>query len=709
MGGNLFCKPAIFAKIKYFFERGFSKGSGEFKKWTRFKAKKNLNGLCLFYEQIFFKRDMDMKNSSIIMISPLPELTRLAQQISRELNIEMEIVDAFLDKGVELGKKYEQSGADVIISRGPTGVLLKKGLSMPVILIQITNFDIIQALNHAKQLGGKIAYFDYFKRREVYDFESIAEILSLKDLQLFFYHNESELNEQINRAQAEGIEVIVASGICVIRMAEELGMQGVMIFSSREAIAEAIKWAKDVVRIRQKDLEKAEFLKKIIDHTYNGVIAVDKENIVTHLNPAAEDVFKIPAKDVVGKKAKDISIPLIKTFLQDPETIRGEVQKIGGKQVVFNHIPIHNSRELLGTVITLQSVNKIQNLEGTIRKKLYSEGSHLARYTFDDIIGSSKEIEQVKNRARKFAGTDSTVLVSGESGTGKELLVHSIHSESLRREGPFVAINCANIPKELLENEMFGYEEGAFTGERKGGKAGLFELSHGGTIFLDEISALSLPLQSRLLRVLQEKVVRRIGGERIIPINVRVIAASNRFLPDEIKRGNFREDLFFRLNVLNLQIPPLRNRKGDIPLLVEHFLCKYRGTDAVTDRFPDSVIRFLSEYDWPGNVRELGNFVEKYVILSEGTRDNFRLMEELVDELYRFREDSETMKPNRDDYIMVNISTLQEMEQQIIKKLYQRNDADKKDLANRLGISRTTLWKKLKTLEGLEETIRLNK
>ncbi|MDO9536227.1 MAG: sigma 54-interacting transcriptional regulator [Bacillota bacterium] len=647
-----------------------------------------------------------MKNNHIVMISPLPELTRLAHKISRELNFEMEIVDAFLDKGVELAKNYEQCGADVIISRGPTGVLLKKELSIPVILIQITNFDIIQALNHAKQLGSRIAYFEHFKRREVYDFESIAEILSLKDLQLFFYHNESELDEQIKRARAEGIEVVVASGICVVRMAEELGMQGVLIFSSREAITEAMQSAKDVVRIREKDLEKAEFLKKIIDHTYNGVIAIDKENMITHLNPAAEDVLKASAKDIVGKKAKDISIPLIKTFLQNPEKIKGEVEKISGKQVVFNYIPIHNSRGLLGTVITLQSVNNIQNLEGTIRKKLYHASGQFARYSFDDMIGSSEEIEHLIDRARKFAVTDSTVLVSGESGTGKELLVHSIHSESMRREGPFVAVNCDNIPKELLENEMFGYEEGAFTGERKGGKAGLFELSHGGTIFLDEVSELSLPLQSRLLRVLQEKVVRRIGGERIIPINVRVIAASSRFLPDEIKRGNFREDLFFRLNVLNLQIPPLRNRKSDIPLLIEHFLRKYRGKDAVIDRFPDSVIRFLSEYDWPGNVRELENFIQKYVILSEGTRDNFRLMEELVDELYRFREDSKTMKQDRDDYIMVNISTLEEMEQQIIKKLYQQNNEDKKDLANRLGISRTTLWKKLKSLESLGETIR---
>ena len=217
-----------------------------------------------------------MEQTRVMMLSPLPELTRLARQISRELNFKVEIVEAFLDRGVELGKQFAQSGADVLISRGPTGVLLKKELSIPVILIQITNFDIIQALNHAKQVGHKIVYFDYVKRPKVYDFESIAGILSLEDLRLFFYHDEKELKEQIKQAHDEGIEVIVASGICVIRMAQEQGMEGVMVFSSREAVIDAMKWARDIVAIRQKDREKAEFLKTIIDHSYSGVIAVNR-------------------------------------------------------------------------------------------------------------------------------------------------------------------------------------------------------------------------------------------------------------------------------------------------------------------------------------------------------------------------------------------------------------------------------------------------
>ena len=636
----------------------------------------------------------------MIMVSPLPELSRLAHQISEELSFELEIVDAFLDKGVELGRQFEQSGADVIISRGPTGVLLKKALSIPVVLIQITSFDVIQALFQARQLGRKIAYFDHVKSKEVYDFAAIAEILCLPDLEEYFYDDEGELDEQIRMARNNEVDVIVASGSCVVRMAREHGMEGVMVFSSREALIEAFQRAKDLVLVRQKDREKAEFLKIIIDHTYNGVIAVNRENIVTHFNPAAAEAFNLPRDAVVGLKADQIPLPLLRNLFQERVDQRGEVQTVGGQQVIFNRIPIYIGGALSGTVVTFQSVNKIQNLEASIRKKLYASG-FVSRYKFTDLEGSSGEMKECITRARKFAASHSTVLITGESGTGKELFAHSIHGESPRREGPFVAINCATIPKELLESELFGYEEGAFTGAKKGGKSGLFELAHGGTIFLDEISELSLSLQANLLRVLQEKVVRRIGGARIIPVDVRVIAATNRLLAEEVRRGRFREDLFYRLHILNLHIPPLRHRRSDILPLITHFLHKYYGHSGGLAEFPRSIARYLYEHDWPGNVRELENFVEKYAILAEGTTDSFRLMEELVDELANFREESQANGVNpAGDSLMVNVETLAGMEQQIISQLYRQNQSDKKELARRLGISRTTLWKKIKELEG---------
>ena len=632
------------------------------------------------------------------MISPLPELTRLTRQISRELSFKMSIVEAFLDKGVELGKKFEQSGAEVAISRGPTGVLLKKELSIPVILIQITSFDIIQALNRAKRYGRKIAYFDYVKRQGVYDFKGIMEILALENMKYYFYHNARELEEQIKDAREKGIEVVVASGICVIRQAQEQGMEGVMIFSSREAVVDALERAKDVIFIRQQDREKAEFLKTIIDYSYDGVIAINNKNTFTHFNPAAEQAFKISADSIIGKKVEGVSIPTVKSLFQNSKPAKGEVQNIDEKQIVFNRVPIHMDGESLGALVTFQSVDKIQNLEVAIRKKLHTS-SLIPRYTFDDLIGISQEFMKTMTRAKKCARSDSTLLVTGENGSGKNIFAHSIHAASLRQEGPFVELNCAAVPKDLLENELFGYEGGVSSAAQKDDKQGLIELAHGGTIFLDEISALPLPLQSNLLRMLQGKVVRRVGGERVIPVDVRLIAATSCSLSDAVKQGNFCKDLFLCLNVLNLHIPPLRNRKGDIPLLVEHFTRKFRGNDGYIEKYPKSVFRFLSEYDWPGNVRELENFIEKYVILSEGNKDNFRLMEELLEELYLFRDDSTVAGVNANDFLTVKIGTLKEMEREIIEKLYRQTDLDKKSLASCLGISRTTLWKKLKALE----------
>ena len=303
-------------------------------------------------------------------------------------------------------------------------------------------------------------------------------------------------------------------------------------------------------------------------------------------------------------------------------------------------------------------------------------------------------------KVKTFSKTDATVLISGETGTGKEIIAHSIHQLSNRKKGSFISINCAAIPDNLLESELFGYEQGAFTGSKKGGKIGLFELAHHGTIFLDEIGSMPVGLQSSLLRVLQEREVMRIGGERLIPIDVRVIAAANQNLPKAVKEGVFREDLYFRLSVLTVFIPPLRERLADLDLIVD-FLIEKCSRQFKTSSFkvPELFIERLKRMRWPGNIRQLQNFIEKMVILSEG---NFS--SDVFDDIYQELEYYSVCEGQEDDKLVsvtpdIVANKIMDDEARTILNALEKSNLNKKKAADYLGISRTTLWRKMQTLK----------
>jgi len=328
----------------------------------------------------------------------------------------------------------------------------------------------------------------------------------------------------------------------------------------------------------------------------------------------------------------------------------------------------------------------------------------IARYHFHDIIGESNVIRETIREARKYALSEATVLITGESGTGKELFAQSMHNESPRKNGPFVAVNCAALPEALLESELFGYEEGAFTGARKGGKQGLFVLAHRGTILLDEIGDLSPTLQARLLRVLQQREVMPLGGQRVIPIDVRVISATNRNLLEAVEKGAFRVDLFYRLNVLHLHIPPLRSRPEDLPLLFMYF---YRrligGKDNDIIRLTTEILEELKSYTWPGNVRELEGLVERYVALGETDEAGFSTLRKLIQNLKRHADELSTSSENK-PVLKVRLGNMEDMERQIIEQAARITDGNKSHLARIFGLSRTTLWRKLKKMEQTEQS-----
>src|SRR6266481_1682168 len=313
------------------------------------------------------------------------------------------------------------------------------------------------------------------------------------------------------------------------------------------------------------------------------------------------------------------------------------------------------------------------------------------------VKGTHPVMEKILNISERVAATDSTVMISGESGTGKELIARFIHTSSKRASNPFVPVNCGAIPSDLLESEMFGHERGAFTGA-VGTRMGLFQLANGGTIFLDEIGEMSTALQVKLLRVLQEREIRPVGADRTVKVDVRVIAASNRELAVEVEKGRFREDLFYRLQVIPILVPPLRERRSDIPALVQHFLEKHnlqRGAHPC--RIADDAMVHLWEYDWPGNVRELENLIERMVILSE---DGVIRVDNLPPNIRSFISDKKIPRPTLTEEGIDLNRAVEEFEYRLIDEALRRTKGNKQAAARLLGLKRTTLVAKLRRKSG---------
>ncbi|MCL4439312.1 MAG: sigma 54-interacting transcriptional regulator, partial [Firmicutes bacterium] len=478
---------------------------------------------------------------------------------------------------------------------------------------------------------------------------------------------------------------------CVTAKAKAGDINALFVHSNYTPVYEAFANAVRLAELRMENRHFIDRLGSILNSINDGVLALDETGTVFFYNPVAEKLLGPRSACVLGKNINQLlDHEVLKRIYQDGQRISGELVKLDvGKELLVNRVNIKmGGGQCL--VINFQVVSTIRQMEEKIRQKLHTKGL-VAKYNFADIYGESYLLQSSISQARKYARTQSTVLISGESGTGKELFAQSTHNESDRRNGPFVAINCAALPETLLESELFGYEEGAFTGARRGGKLGLFEIAHGGTIFLDEIGELGSQLQARLLRVIQQKEVMRVGGERVIPVDVRIITATNRNLFEAVQKGSFREDLYYRLNVLPLKVPPLRKRPEDIPVLFRHFL-KRQEDKRIPPGVPSGIIERMKGYSWPGNVRELENFMERYCAIGEDDFENFTTLKNLINRL--FGED--TADNAGKHQIVVELGTFEQIENQIIGQLANLFPNSKGDLAKVLGISRTTLWRKLK-------------
>lgn len=437
----------------------------------------------------------------------------------------------------------------------------------------------------------------------------------------------------------------------------------------------------------------------IFDSLYDGVLIADGNCIVRYINPSYTRITKVEKEEILGK-------PLIEVRpgAKLPSVIRNGKQllriprRVDDVEYIVNMVPIKEDDEVIGGISILNEINDVYKLTEALNQsnmmiqKLQKRMKRMgkAKYSFDDIISIDKNSIEAKNLARRIAKKNSSILITGESGTGKELYANAIHNVSDRQNGPFIAVNCAIFESNLLESELFGYEEGAFTGAKKGGKIGLFEVANGGTLFLDEISEMNYGLQAKLLRTLQENTIRRIGGLEEISIDIRLVCATNKNLKTMVEENRFREDLYYRIAVFPINILPLRQRRKDIDELVLHFLSEMNSKTERHVEIANDVMKILHNYEWPGNIRELKNTIE----FSINMVDENIIKPEHLPKIIQ----AQGIKKN-----IVKLKTLEEIikdtEAAEIKKamlIYGNTVEGKKKAAKALGISLATLYNKLK-------------
>ncbi|MDC3412875.1 sigma-54-dependent Fis family transcriptional regulator [Terrihalobacillus insolitus] len=451
-------------------------------------------------------------------------------------------------------------------------------------------------------------------------------------------------------------------------------------------------------------------LRVILESAYEGIAVVDDQGILLEFNEAYSRFTGIKREDAVGRPVTEV-IENTKLHITVKTAIpeRGVLQNIQGQSMVVHRIPIWNKDRIVGAIgmLIFEGVTELYHMYERLQKNKIREeireqpfmvkSQQTVKTTLDQIVGVSESTSNVKRLARKTAKSFAPVLITGESGTGKELYAKSIHNLSSFSSGPFISLNCGAIPEHLFESELFGYEEGAFTGAKKNGKPGKFELAQNGTLFLDEIGEMPLTMQIKLLRVLQEKEVVRIGGVKNYEMNVRIIAATNRNLMEMVEMGEFREDLYFRINVIELPIPPLRKRKEDIPPLISHYVKEVCNKFQTPEKmFTSAAVSAFMNYHWRGNVRELVNTIEKLVTLVDGTViDTHHLPYNMVKETGHISGVSDEL--NQKSNLLDKAKSLgNEREKELILKALVQTAGNKSKAADQLGIHRTTLYQKLK-------------
>ncbi len=651
--------------------------------------------------------------AKILLLAQGKHIERYANEVKMSLNNpdELEIVPAHMENALQVAKMHIGPETEVVMARATTADILRRAaIPVSVVKIPVSNEEIFHSMMKAHALSSPGAPIGFLGFGNITKYMESFLTLFAFHIKQYDIHDTESARVQIEQAKRDGVHVLIA-GQHYIDLIASYGLHPVLMDSSVNSIATAYQQAREILGALALEKKKNQETQIVFNSVSDALVSLDADFHLTMINRNASILFERRSADLAGAGMEQIFSPdeqaLIRQVMETGEENIGSILERHNRKHAMRIVPIVVEGRSVGAVVTLQEIHALQRMEATVRKGLYQKGN-IAQYVFDDICGSSDAIRETVEKARTYSRLQSNVVIMGETGTGKELFAQSIHNASPRRDGPFVAVNCGAIPAHLIESELFGYEDGAFTGAKKGGKIGLFELAHSGTIFLDEISVMDQNGQVNLLRALQERQIRRVGGNNVVPVDVRVIAACNDDLFELVQKGTFRRDLFYRLSVLVLEIPPLRHRSGDVSLLAKHFVAGYGRQFGKNIAFSATALEVLESMEWDGNVRQLRNCCERIAAIAEGPAVGSAFVRRELASSWQERDRRSAASSRRFTFVHTPAPVTTARDFVVIRgELYTRDRieealekhaGDRKATASALGISRTTFWKYCKKL-----------
>jgi propionate catabolism operon transcriptional regulator len=621
-------------------------------------------------------------------------LARLVPEVAAQAQVAL--VGHAFDEAVEAVRAlHARTPVDAVVAAGASGEWLRQHLDIPVAMVEVRGFDLMRALAAARAISPRVGLVSFDGPSE-----HLAQLDALFGMGIgqFSYRGPDDAPACVEALRAAGVEAVVSPGL-VADLAEQAGIASVLMYSD-DAVRQALHDAIHLARHSRAERARHERLGTILGQLQDGVVAVDLRQRIEALNPVMAELLGGSVSELVGRVLSDVEPVLdLGATLRLREAPSEEVLQIGMRTLVVRRAPIVESGEVTGALLVCRDPAVIQRADRHLRANQRQRGAP-ARYRIEAFTGDSAAARRVRELAQQCAASDATVLVIGESGTGKELVAQGIHTASRRATQPFLAVNCAALGESLLESELFGYEEGAFTGARRGGKTGLIEAAHTGTLFLDEIGDMPLALQTRLLRVLQEREVLRLGATSAVPVDLRVIAATHADLAAQVDRGLFRRDLYYRLAVLRIETPPLRERGADIAPLAHNLLARRAAAAGVqvaqASPWLAALLELAAGYGWPGNVRELENLVERLLachsyLAPGGQLDRARLLEV-------FAECTQARPVPVRERLLKGARVAAERRR--VREVLQSVQGDQNQACAILGISRSTLWRRLREEES---------